>query len=70
MKATTRIATLALLASCASGQKTASRTEAIESHVYARPLDDVLTETTALLTQQGWRVERSSDQLGTNWRLD
>jgi hypothetical protein len=70
LKATTRIATLALLASCASGQKTASRTEAIESHVYARPLDDVLTETTALLTQQGWRVERSSDQLGTNWRLD
>jgi hypothetical protein len=61
---------LLLLASCASGQKTAAHTEAIESHVYARPLDDVLAETTRLLVQGGWRVERSEDQLGTNWRPD
>jgi hypothetical protein len=65
----TRLTGLLLLASCASGQKT-THTEAVQSHVYARPLDDVLTETTALLTQKGWHVERSGDLLGTNWRFD
>lgn len=61
---------LLLLASCASGPKTSAHTEAIESHVYARPLDDVLAEATRLLVQAGWRVERARDQLGTNWRAD
>jgi hypothetical protein len=64
-----RLTGLLLLASCASGQKT-THTEAVQSHVYARPLDEVLTETTTLLTQKGWHVERSGDVLGTNWRFD
>ncbi len=70
LKARTPIATLFLLAGCATGQKGGGHTEAIESHVYALPLDDVLTQATSLLNQQGWRVERSGDQLGTNWRVD
>ena len=70
MKTTTQLLAVILLAGCANGQKTAAHTEAIESHVYALPLDDVLTEATALLSQQGWRVERFGDQLGTNWRVD
>jgi hypothetical protein len=64
------MATLLLLAGCATGQKTGGHTEDIESHVYAVPLDDVLTQATALLNKEGWRVERSGDQLGTNWRVD
>jgi hypothetical protein len=60
---------LTVLVGCATGQKS-GHTEAIESHVYARPLDDVLAAATTLLTQRGWRVERSGDQLGTNWRQD
>lgn len=64
-----RLAAFLLVAACASGQKTKSAV-AVESHVYARPLDDVLAETTTLLTQKGWTVERSGDLLGTNWRMD
>jgi hypothetical protein len=64
------MAALLLLAGCATGQKAGGHTEAIEGHVYALPLDDVLPQATALLSQQGWRVERSGDQLGTNWRID
>jgi hypothetical protein len=63
------LAAVALVA-CASGQTATRHTTAVESHVYALPLDDVLTETTTLLTRRGWRVERSGDSLGTNWRLD
>jgi hypothetical protein len=51
---------LTVLVGCATGQKS-GHTEAIESHVYARPLDDVLAAATTLLTQRGWRVERSGD---------
>jgi hypothetical protein len=61
---------LLLLAGCAPGQKAGGHTEAIEGHVYALPLDAVLPQATALLSERGWRVERSGDQLGTNWRLD
>jgi hypothetical protein len=70
LKLSTPMAALLLLAGCAAGQKTGGHTEAIESHVYALPLEDVLPQATALLSQQGWRVERSGDQLGTNWRID
>ncbi|MGO9829520.1 MAG: hypothetical protein ACLPJH_05225 [Myxococcaceae bacterium] len=35
--------------------------------MYALPLDDVLTQTTALLSQQGWPVQRSGDKLVTSW---
>jgi hypothetical protein len=69
LKEMTRLAAVLLLASCATGQKS-THTEAIQSHVYPFPLDDVLTETSRLLVQKGWQVERAGDQLGTNWRSD
>jgi hypothetical protein len=60
---------LLLLAACTGGQKS-SHAVAVESQVYAQPLDEVLAEATTLLTQKGWHVERSGDLLGTNWRMD
>ncbi len=62
---------LLFLAGCASGPTTTGGTtahpDALPAHVYALPLDDVLTQTTALLAQQGWPVQRSGDKLVTNW---
>jgi hypothetical protein len=69
LKPTMRLAVLLLLASCATAPKS-PHTEAIQSHVYPFSLDDVLGETTRLLVQKGWQVERAGDQLGTNWRSD
>jgi hypothetical protein len=64
----TRLTGLFLLAGCATGTATATGPPvAAPSHVYARPLDDVLMQTKALLVQKGWRVQRSGDQLSTNW---
>jgi hypothetical protein len=70
LKRVTRLAVVVFFASCASGQKVTGHTEAIESYVYALPLDVVLSEAKVLLVQKGWHVERSADQLGTNWRID
>jgi hypothetical protein len=68
MTTRTRLAGLLLLAGCATGTATATGPQtAVPSHVYARPLDDVLMQTKALLVQKGWRVQRSGDQLFTNW---
>lgn len=64
------LAALALGWGCASGQKAAGHTAAVENHVYAEPLEDVLSEATKLLSRKGWHVERAGDTLGTNWRLD
>jgi hypothetical protein len=62
------LALVALTAGCASAPRPVGQPETVQEHVYARPLDDVLTETTTVLTEQGWRVQRSGDQLGTGWR--
>jgi len=60
---------LLVWASCATAPPapTAKR-EAIPSHVYARPLNDVLMETKALLVNNGWHVQRSGNTLVTDWR--
>ncbi len=61
--------TLVLLAGCATTPPAPTATpEAIPSHVYARPLDDVLMETTTLLVNNGWKVQRSGNTLVTEWR--
>ena len=65
-----RLCSLVLLFGCVSGSTSAQHTEAVQSHVYALPLDTVLTATTTVLVKKGWRVQRSGDQLGTNWRAD
>jgi hypothetical protein len=55
-------------AACATGALTTTeQPTAAASHVYARPLDDVLMQTKEVLAQKGWRVRRSGDELLTNW---
>ena len=67
---TRHLVSILLVGSCASGTQNTARTDAVQGHVYAVPVDDALAATTSLLTQKGWRVERQGDQLGTNWRVD
>ncbi len=66
-----RLTGVLFVAGCASGPTTTAGTtgsaEALPTHVYALPLDDVLTQTTALLIGQGWPVQRSGDRLVTGW---
>jgi hypothetical protein len=61
---------LLLAVACAGGPRPTGHSEAVQGQVYAKPLDDVLAETQSLLVEQGWRVQRSGDQLATNWHLD
>ncbi len=58
-----------LLAGCVTQTATtAAHPEAIApSHLYAHPLDDVLQQAQALLVEKGWKVQRSGDELATNW---
>jgi hypothetical protein len=63
------VPTFVLLTGCATTPPAPTATpEAIPSHVYARPLDDVLLETTTLLANNGWKVQRSGNTLVTEWR--
>jgi hypothetical protein len=63
-----RLATILLLAGCATGTKTTTaQPEAAPSHVYPLPLDSVLAQAASLLVQKGWQVQRSGDVLVTNW---
>jgi hypothetical protein len=57
-----------LLASCAAGKTAAVPPEAVRSHIYPLPLDNVLAQCTALLQKQGWAVKRAGDVLLTNWQ--
>jgi hypothetical protein len=60
---------LLLLAGCATTPPvTTAKPEVIPSHVYARPLEDVLMETKSLLVKNGWHVQRSGNKLVTDWR--
>jgi|GEM_PF-3939765 len=60
---------LILLSACATPSATSTvRSDAsIPSHLYSHPLDEVLQRTRLVLVEQGWQVERSGDQLSTNW---
>jgi hypothetical protein len=63
-----RLATVALLAGCAATTVTPqNRPDAVPSHVYPLPLDNVLAQAEPLLAKKGWRVQRSGDVLFTNW---
>ena len=39
----------------------------VPSHLYAHPLDEVLRQAETLLVEKGWKVQRSGDELATNW---
>ncbi len=68
-KAVAALGAILCLANCATTPTTTtSQSTAIPSHVYARPLDDVLLRTKALLLEKGWRVQTSGGSLATNWR--
>jgi hypothetical protein len=59
---------LLLCAACATGTtSTTGQPEVVPSHVYARPLDDVLMQSKSLLGEEGWRVARVGNILATNW---
>ncbi len=68
-KAAAAVGAILCLANCATTPTAASSpSTAIPSHVYARPLDDALLRTKALLLEKGWRVQTSGGSLATNWR--
>ena len=59
---------LLLLVACATPATTnGRRPETVRSHVYALPLENVLTQTTTLLEYKGLKVKRVGNALLTNW---
>jgi len=63
-----RLAAMLFMAGCATATTTsATRPETVPSHVYPLPLDNVLAQAAELLVQKGWKVQRSGNNLLTNW---
>jgi hypothetical protein len=56
-----------IISGCATTPTGPAQPEAVRSHVYPLPLDNVLAQATPLLAQRGWQVHRAGDNLVTNW---
>ncbi len=63
----TRLTVLALLVGCATGKPTAEQLDAVRSHVYPLPVDNVLAQAATLVEKKGWAVKRVGNALLTNW---
>jgi hypothetical protein len=62
------LASLLLLAACASAPVTKAPPEVVRSHIYPLPLDNVLAQTTTLLQKKGWVVKAAGNSLVLDWQ--